>query len=109
MGRPIKRPAAAAGEHDPAKKPATWCEYVGASDVDDADAPLADGNDAASTHDVDTRAVTPAQRHVFKKALGALPGLSGSLPDEVREQFDKACKPAEKAAVTNAVVPRDVK
>ena len=109
MGRTIKHPAAAAGAHDPAKKPATWCEYVDASDADEDEAPLADGNDAASTHDVDTRAVTPAQRHVFKKALGALPGLPGSLPDEVREQFDKASKPAEKAAVINAVVPRDVK
>ena len=88
------------------KKPACWTEYaetdgdkvtVVASDDEDGDRGEADG-----------RPVTPQQRHVFKKAMNTFGSLPGSLPPEVKEAYENATTPQERAVIVNASVPRDV-
>ena len=63
--------------------------------------------EAVQPQKVDTSSVTGAQRHAFKKALQGLPGLDTTFPPEVKEQFEAARSPSQRAAVINSVVPKD--
>ena len=102
----LKRPCAAATaiEQVPMKKPARWEDFA-QSQQEGGSCDEADCSD-----ELDSRPVTPQQRHVFKKALEALPGLPGSLPAPVQEAWEQAAKgrPGDRAAIINATVPRDV-
>ena len=55
--------------------------------------------------------MTPAQRHVFRKALKALEGADASLAPEIRSDWALAVekgKPADRARVINATIDRKV-
>ena len=56
----------------------------------------------------DTSGITPQQRHVFGKALKGLPGLPGSLPADIADSWRAATKPADRNAIVNALVDKDV-
>ena len=102
-----KRPAAepAAEPLDP-QKAHRWAESVGD----------AQGNDSETEADhdkgPDTRPITKKQRHLFTRAMAAMPGTPGSLPPDVRKQhqefMDSAIpgKQAKLNAVVNSIIPR---
>ena len=37
-----------------------------------------------------------------------MPGMPSALPEDVKEHWEQATKPKEKAAIINAVIPKDV-
>ena len=58
----------------------------------------------------DTSSITAQQRYCFDKALALEPGTPGSLPEDIKKKFIelKSGRPAQRNALINAVVPKDV-
>ena len=50
---------------------------------------------------VDSSAISPQQRHVWKKALCIPHGLPGSLPHDVKQQWGMAVKPKDRNIIVN--------
>ena len=86
------------GHEKKASELATWAE----SQDDDAE-------------EVDERPITKEQRHVWGKAMAALPGTPNALPPDIKSRADqlKTSRAAGKTKIANAlvnsIVPRNVK
>ena len=102
-----KRPASSDGSANVMrKKPSTWDTWAEKQSEEEDDA----GEEEEDLRiGLDDSSITQQQRSVFNKAMAGLPGLPGSLPDEIRETYEKAKhqSPKVRNAIVNAVVPKD--
>ena len=107
----MKRPASASLAKRPAqevaKKPAKGTR-------DGAEAmQFAPDENLPAEEGPDTRPISKKQRHVWERAMAALPGTEKALPDNMRQAHAEAKASTERGkqckvnAIINAVVPRD--